>query len=322
MVSLENLCEAWREFISGKRNKKDVQEFQLRLGDELSALHLELVSGEYRHGPYQQFSINDPKPRIIHKASVRDRLLHHAIHRKLYPFFARAFIADSFSCQRDKGLHRALRRFRFMARRVSRNHTRTCWVLKCDIRKFFASIDHEVLMVILRRRIADERIIDLLWRVIASFHTDPDKGLPLGNLTSQLLSNIYLDVFDQFVKHDLHWRFYIRYADDFVFLSDDSRALEKILFQARDFLLKSLLLRLHPSKVSIRTIASGVDFLGWVHFSDHAVLRTKTKRRMLQRIRVAPHYATLQSYLGILRHGDAFGLENRLKNDFWLFHDE
>ncbi|MBI4458021.1 group II intron reverse transcriptase domain-containing protein [Candidatus Uhrbacteria bacterium] len=281
-------------------------------------MHQDLISGEYRHGTYQEFSINDPKPRLIHKASVRDRLLHHAIHRKLYPFFAVKFIADSFSCQRGKGLHRALRRFYLMARKAGKNHTVTCWVLKCDIRKFFASIDQAILLVILQRQVTDGRIVDLLSQVIRSFQTQPGKGLPLGNLTSQLLANIYLDVFDQFVKHDLRWGSYIRYADDFVFLSADVSSLERLLPRVRKFLAVRLSLQLHPSKVIIKTVASGVDFLGWVHFADHAVPRTKTRRRMLKRIRASPRDETIRSYLGMLRHGDAFGFSDRLKNEFWL----
>jgi len=207
IVSIENLCEAWQEFIRGKRNRKDVQEFALRLGDELSVLHADLINGGYSHGNYQYFKINDPKPRDIHKATVRDRLLHHAIHRKLYPFFAARFIFDSFSCQTGKGLHRALGRFEALTRKPSRNNSRTCWILKCDIRKFFSSIDHGILCDILRDSITDHRLLDLLKDVIESFETNPGKGIPLGNLTSQLFANVYLDKLDQFVKYDLRIKY-------------------------------------------------------------------------------------------------------------------
>lgn len=150
----------------------------------LIALHHDLASGEYRHGGYEHFTINDSKPRDIHKASVRDRLLHHALYRKLYPFFDRTFIADSYSCRLGKGTHKAMDRFRTFAYLVSRNHTRTCWVLKCDIRKFFASIDQATLLRILQNRIQDERVVQLLKKIIISFSsTQSGKGLPLGNLT-------------------------------------------------------------------------------------------------------------------------------------------
>lgn len=134
IISVENLLLAWQEFIRDKRNKVDVQEFQLRLMDNVFALHRELRYGMYRHGPYHHFKISDPKPRDIHKASVRDRLVHHAIHGILYRFFDCTFISDSYSCRVSKGTHRALDHFHTFAYKVSQNHTRTCWVLKCDIR--------------------------------------------------------------------------------------------------------------------------------------------------------------------------------------------
>lgn len=319
VASLENLCEAWQEFIRGKRKKIDEQEFALNLGDGLVELHQDLMRETYVHGPYRHFRINDPKPRDIHKALVRDRLLHHAIHRKLYPFFASTFIADSNSCQRGKGLHRAIDRFRRMARKVSRNHTRTCWVLKCDIRKFFASVDHRILFEIIGRRIADVRLLRLLEAVIRSFSTVPGKGIPLGNLTSQLFANVYLHEFDVFVKHGLRVKQYVRYADDFVLLSDDRANLVTVLPEMRSFLFDCLALELHPNKVSIATFASGVDFLGWAHFPHHRVPRTKTKRRMFGRIRESPRDETLQSYLGLLRHGNAHNVECRLRNECWLW---
>lgn len=319
---MENLCEAWCEFILGKRKKKDVQEFQLRLMDELGLLHGALISGGYRHGGYYEFRINDPKPRVIHKASVRDRLLHHAIHRKLYPFFDRVFISDSFSCRTGKGVHRALNRFQSMARKVSWNHIRTCWVLKCDIRKFFASVDHFVLARELEKRVMNRDLLELLFRVIESFSALPAKGIPLGNLTSQLFANIYMHPLDLFVKQELYCKYYIRYADDFVFLSDDRSELEGLLIVIRCFLSEKLALDLHPDKVILKTIASGVDFLGWVHFPHHRILRTKTKRRAIKRVRQKPEEATLQSYLGMLEHGDAQTIRQELLNDYWMTSHE
>src|SRR3989344_8255478 len=145
IISLENLLLAWREFTKGKRNRKDVQEFEYALMENLIALHTDLVSKKYMHNGYEAFTISDPKPRDIHKATVRDRVLHRALYRKLYPFFDRTFIPDSYSCRNNKSTHRAIRRFHSMAYRVGKNNTRQCFVLKCDIRKFFASIDHEIL---------------------------------------------------------------------------------------------------------------------------------------------------------------------------------
>lgn len=141
LVSIDNLLLAWQEFLKGKRNKLDVQEFRLFLMDNILSLHNDLINFNYKYGAYLQFKINDPKPRDIHKAIVRDRLLHHAIYRILYPFFDKKFIADSFSCQKNKGMHKAIDRFRKFGYIVSKNNTTTCHILKCDIKKFFASVD-------------------------------------------------------------------------------------------------------------------------------------------------------------------------------------
>lgn len=308
IISLENLLEAWKEFVKGKRNRKDVQEFEMSLMRNIFSLNTDLKNKTYKHGPYQAFNISDPKPRNIHKASVRDRLLHHAIHRKLYPEFDRTFIADSFSCRVGKGTHRALNRFRSFAYKASRNNTRTCWVLKCDIRKFFASIDHAILLATLTKHIADEDILWLLTQIITSFETTSGKGLPLGNLTSQLLVNIYMNEFDQYVKHILKQKYYIRYADDFVLLSHSKDDLYELLVNVDEYLQAELKLSLHPNKVFLTTLASGVDFLGWVHFPDHRVLRTVTKRRAVQGLK-SENEARRNSYVGLLKHGNTHKLK-------------
>ena len=192
-------------------------EFEVNLMENLIELHSRLANFRYRHESYQAFTISDPKTRKIHKATVIDRVLHRAVYRKLYPIFDPTFIIDSFSCRKGKGTHKALDRFRAVAWAVSHNHRRTIWVLKCDIRKFFASIDHVTLIHILDQRLDDKLVVNLLSTVVESFHVEPGKGLPLGNLTSQLFANIYMNEFDQFVKHGLRFKHYIRYADDFVF---------------------------------------------------------------------------------------------------------
>jgi len=227
-----------------------------------------------------------------------------------------------------------MNRFRTFFRKISKNNTKTCFVLKCDIRKFFANIDHIILKKILVKHITDENFLWLLSQVIDSFHAntyfshgvnmqsdtnsavaenltnhiyaiaDICKGLPLGNLTSQLLVNIYMNEFDQFVKRKLKVKYYIRYADDFVILSEDKNELENLLPKISNFLSERLKLSLHPDKVFIKTIASGVDFLGWVHFPRHRVLRTSTKRRMLKQMKENLRKEVRQSYLGMLKYGN------------------
>lgn len=323
IVSLENLLAAWQEFVRGKAKKRDVQEFSFHLMDNLACLHADLAAQTYRHGSYHAFSISDPKPRNIHKASVRDRVLHHAVYRILYSHFDATFVATSFSCRLGKGTHRALECFRTFARHVSKNHTQTAWVLKMDITKFFASIDQNILLGVLSLSIPDRRVLWLLEQVIHSFDSGKsDIGLPLGNLTSQLLVNVYMNEFDQFVKHRLKAKYFIRYADDIALLSPSRTSLEQQIQPIETFLRDCLHLSLHPKKISIRTVSSGVDYLGWVHFPHHRVLRTATKRRMLARVRTHPTQETLQSYLGLLHHGNAYRIRESVLNDAWFWESE
>src|SRR3989344_5425564 len=318
IISTENLLAAWREFLRNKRGRKDIERFSLHLTDNILALHRELFDKTYQHGPYKAFRINDPKPRDIHKATVRDRLLHHAIYRILYPYFDPKFIFDSYSCRRVKGTHRAINRFRDDARKVSRNHTRTVWVLKCDIRKFFANINHQILGNILKKHIKSGNTILLLSKVVRSFHTKdrPDIGLPLGNLTSQLLVNIYMNELDHFLKREMKVAHCVRYADDFVILHESKEYLENLLPKLSEFLETRLKLSLHTDKVFIKTWASGVDFLGWVHFPHHRIPRTSTKKRMFRNLRQKQAESSVASYLGLLSHGNTHDLRERVKEEF------
>ncbi|MBU4375190.1 reverse transcriptase/maturase family protein [Patescibacteria group bacterium] len=334
IISINNLLEAWKEFEKGKRHRKDVQEFSLDLMDNIFSLHSSLVNHTYKHGGYQAFKINDPKPRDIHKAEVRDRLLHHAIYRMLYPFCDKTFIADSYSCRLNKGAHKAVNRLDHFTRKVSKNNTGACWILKCDIKKFFASIDHKILIKILTEYIPDQNILRLLEEIIYSFNTKSGAGLPLGNLTSQLFVNIYMNKFDQFMKHKIKAEKYIRYADDFVIIDSSAKRLRELVVPITEFLKTELKLELHPRKVEIRKFRQGIDFLGYVVLPYHKVLRTKTKKRMFRKIkaRVNEYHngiitekrleQSLQSYFGVLSHANAYTLSEELKNQYWFWLNE
>jgi len=324
IISVNNLLEAWKEFEKGKRSRKDVQVFSLKLVDNILALYRDLAGQTYQHGGYQAFKIYDPKPRDIHKARVRDRLLHQAVYRMLYPFFERIFIVDSYSCRLNKGTHRAVKKLKLFVARASNNNTGTCYALKCDIRKFFASIDHKTLLKILTEYIPDADVLWLLEKIIFSFNTKPGVGLPLGNLTSQLFVNIYMNEFDQFVKHRLKAKKYIRYADDFMIIDSSAKYLYKLIAPIGEFLKDELKLELHPQKVEIRKLEQGIDFLGYVVLPYYTILRTKTKKRMFKKIKLNKEKfehglingetfnQSLQSYYGILGHCDSYKLRLRL----------
>lgn len=316
IITVENLLCAWEEFLRGKKKRIDVAVFQNRLMDNIFNIHHSLKEKIYAHGGYVAFKINDPKPRDIHKATVRDRLVHHLIYRAIYEYFDSKFIYDSYSCRIGKGTHRAINRFRDFGRIISKNNTHTCWVLKGDIKKFFAGIDHSVLKNILAKHIEDKDLLQLLGRIISSFSTEGKYGvgLPLGNLTSQLLVNVYMNEFDQFMKRVIKVSCYIRYADDFVLLHQDKKYLESLIPQVSKFLGTRLKLALHPDKLFIKTLASGADFLGWVHFHHHRVLRTTTKKRMFKNIKIKEAKPEMvQSYLGLLSHGNGWKLKQQIQ---------
>jgi retron-type reverse transcriptase len=294
IIALENLFDAWEEFRKDKAKRMDVMKFEFNLENNIFALHDDLKTEKYQHGEYTAFSICDPKPRRIHKAIVRDRLLHHAIIRIIEPAWDRFFIFDSWSSRKGKGVHGAVGRLERLALRLSHNHKKTLWVLKMDIKSFFASIGHEILLDILKEKTPDVRLVHLLQNIINSFH----RGLPLGNLTSQLFANIYLNKLDQFIKHKLKIKGYIRYADDLFLMSQDKKYLINCALKIEIFLRDFLRLKIHPNKIILKTYASGIDCLGYVCFPYYRILRTKTKKRMFKRINLE----NFPSYLGVLRH--------------------
>ncbi len=336
IASPEKLFTAFEEFRRGKRSRPDVQEFEAHLEERIFAMHRDLMAGTYKHGLYSAFTICDPKQRPIHKATVRDRILHHAVFAALNPVFEPLFIAHSFSCRKDKGTHLGVDALETMLRKVSRNGTGSCFTLKCDIRRFFASVDQKILMQVLSRNISDDRVLCLLENIIGSFSSgypalNSGKGIPIGNLTSQLLANVYLNEFDQFIKHTLRVKHYVRYTDDFVIVGDDETILKNLLLPIRGLLQEQLRLDLHPHKVTIRKYSQGIDFLGYVLRPHHRVLRTVTKRRMFRKLheKAVASYAglfskesaeqSLQSYLGVLSHANAHRISQQLQNRYWLW---
>lgn len=314
IFSFENILKAFNEFKNNKRNKTDVAEFSINVIGNLYSLHNDLISGSYRHGGYEHFKINDPKPRDIHKASVRDRIVHHCLYRSLYDYFNKFFICDSYSCRFGKGTHKALDQFFKFGMSESLSNKKTIWILKCDIKKCFASVDQNILKIILKGHIFCPKILSVINSVVDSFNSGfVGKGLPLGNLTSQLFINIYLNELDQVIKKIFNIDKYVRYADDFVIFSKDKDYLLELTPKIADFLEEDLKLLLHPNKICLKTFSSGMDFLGWVHFPNHRVLRTSTKKRMFRKIiEKDGKKSVVESYLGMLSHGNAYKLSLRV----------
>jgi RNA-directed DNA polymerase len=313
IISLHNLLGAWREFKKGKNKKQDIQTFDFNLEKNIFSLNKDLRGKTYVNEPYVPFYVYDPKRRHIHKACVRDRVVHQSVYRVLYPFYNKHFIYDSYSCINNKGTHKAVERLVEFNRKESKNYTRNIWVLKCDISKFFDSIDHNILENILVRKNLDENTKWLIKNIISSFEKSPGKGLPLGNVTSQLFSNVYLNELDQYAKHILKAKYYIRYCDDFVIVSKNREYLQSLIPKISEFLETKLKLSLHPRKVEIKKVSQGIDFLGYVVFPYYKVLRTSTKKRILKKIKSNLTNETRQSYLGILSHCKGYKIAKLLK---------
>jgi retron-type reverse transcriptase len=336
IISLDNLFLAWDKFKSDKQKKRDVQRFEWQLEENIFQLHRDLKYKKYKHGAYSSFYIHDPKQRHIHKAVVRDRILHHAIFAVLNPIFEPTFISNSLSCRIDKGTHKGINILNKTLRQVSSNSFDSCFALKCDVKKFFDTVDHTILSNIIKEKIKDDKTTWLIEEIVEGFASTFSistrrKGLPIGNLTSQLFANIYLNEFDQFIKQTLRIKYYIRYTDDFVVVSKDKAYLEKLIVPIRTFLSDELALKLHPKKVTIRKFHQGIDFLGYIVLPHHKLLRTKTRQRIFRKLKKRVNeYKTglinkqtlkqsLQSYLGVLSHADAYKLGRELKNQFWFW---
>lgn len=321
LISIENIFQAWSGFRKGKGTKRDVQILERHLEDNIFDLHNKLKNKTYKHSTYKDFYVNDPKRRHIHKSNASDRVLHHLLYRHLYEIFDKKFIYDSYSCRKGKGTHKAVIRLEKLTRIVSRNYTRECWALKLDIKKFFDSIDHNFLKVLIHRSVKDKDINKLIDEVIDSFHSEvgESNGIPLGNLTSQIFANIYLNELDQFVKRTLKVKYYLRYADDFIILDSDRRHLDTYLNSINEYVQNSLKLELHPKKIIISKLTWGIDFCGYIVLPRYTLPRTKTKRRIFKKIsKFHAGEQSLQSYLGYLSHANTHNTSQSLKNLFWI----
>ena len=326
IISLENLFSAWKEFKKGKTKRPDVQRFEFNLEDNLFELQQELKTKTYTHSDYTPFYITDPKLRHIHKAGVKDRIVHQAVFRVLYPVFDKNFIHDSYSCRIGKGTHRAVIRLNKFCNKLSKNNSVNIYVLKCDIKKFFDSIDQKILLEIIKRKVQNKSIVWLVRKILGSFEKENDKGLPLGNVTSQLFANVYLNELDQFIKHKLKVKYYIRYCDDFVILGQDKDNLIKLSGKINEFLNTDLNLSLHSDKITIRKYRQGIDFLGYVTLPYHRVLRYKTRRRILKKLAKKKKLLkqgltsedsfnqSVQSYLGIVSHCRGYKIKQDILN--------
>jgi RNA-directed DNA polymerase len=283
--SAASLKKAFENAKKGKSKKSSVIKFEKNLENELNDLQKELQDQTYYPKKQKKFIIRDPKTRKIHASDFRDRVVHHALMLSIQDIFQKTFIHDSFANQKNKGTHKAIVRFDQFKKIISKNgrsiknpynnNSIHGYVLKADIKHYFDTVDHEILIKIIKKKVKDEKIIWLIRQILENFETpQKGKGMPLGNYTSQFFANLYLNELDYFVKHHLKARFYIRYVDDFVILHKRKKILELYKTKITKFL-AMLKLELQPEKSKIAPLKDGITFLGYKIFYHHKRLRKR-----------------------------------------------
>jgi len=332
IANFENLHAAYLLARRGKRYSADALQFGSRLEENLLCLRNELRSGDFRTGEYRTFTVYEPKQRLVAALPFRDRVVHHALCRVIEPIWETRFIHDSYACRVGKGTHTGADRVTEFLRRA-RGIWDQVYVLKMDVRSYFPSIDHGVLLSLVSRRVACPRTMRLITGIIYSWSPGGRAtGLPIGNLTSQLFANVYLHELDKFVKHTLQIRFYVRYMDDAVIIHGDKRQLHEIKDQIAGFLKDKLKLRLN-SKTSVFPAAQGVNFLGYRIWWSHRLLRKRSVTQMRRKLRrFEREYtagqiglneidASVQSWLGHAGHANTYRLREKLFEGFVLTLD-
>ncbi|MBD3164069.1 hypothetical protein GF323_02640 [Candidatus Woesearchaeota archaeon] len=294
LCSYDNLFLAYKKARKHKTTKVYVIEFESNLEINLNQLRSELLLHSYQPKHLVNFTVRDPKTRKISKSEFRDRVIHHALCNIIEPIFDKTFISDSFANRIDKGTLNAVKRFDHFRRKANKNNTLPCYVLKADIRKYFENINHNILLKIIKHKIKDKNIIWLIRKILKNCATQRggeglfncEKGMPLGNLTSQFFANVYLNELDKYVKHKLKAKYYIRYVDDFVILGSDKNRLEKHKENINNFLRQKLKIDLHPDKSKILPMGSRLTFLGFRIFSHHKLLKKSNLRNMRKKFRL------------------------------------
>jgi len=291
ICKFENLYNAYLKARRGKNNTAEVILFTYNLEDELLKLQYELKNHTYRTGKYRHFTIFEPKERRISALPFRDRIVHHAICNVIEPLLEKGFIYDSFACRKGKGTHAGADRIQEFIRKA-----KNCYALKCDISKYFPSVNHEILKQIIREKISDKELLQLLDEIVDSpdqeisdemqeAQNSEHKGLPIGNLTSQLFANLYLNKLDKYVKYELKMKYYIRYMDDFIIIHESKIFLHEIKEKVVLFLI-SIRLTMHPKKANVSPVSLGIDFLGYRIFDNHRLVRKSTVKRFLKGVKI------------------------------------
>ena len=344
IFSYENLLKQYYQCRKRKRNTINAIKFEMNLENELLKLQKELETQIYNPGRSIYFVVTKPKPREIFAAGFRDRVVHHVLVDYLEPIWEPKFIDQSYSCRKKRGAHKAIEDLKKYLRIITNNHRRPAYYLQLDIRSFFMSLDKDILFALINKRVKNSKVLWLAKKII--FH-DPttnyyckskmsllklipshislvavakSQGLPIGNLTSQFFANVYLNEMDQFVKHQLKIKYYLRYVDDLVILSENKEELKIWRDRIDKFLQEKLKLKLHPQKQILQEVNKGINFVGGIIRMDYVLMRKRVINNLRQRllnfnqcpITTREMLSTINSYYGQFKNCNTFHLRKKL----------
>lgn len=316
ICTIKNAIKAYNKARRGKRYRPEVLKFEQNREANLSKAIAEIKNGTYTAGRYYCFKVYEPKERLIMALPFHDRVVQHMIVNVIEPLFEKRFIFHSYACRKEKGVHEASDTLSKWLYNLQVRQGKKVYAIKADIHHYFQSIDHEILKAEVRRYISDKTLLKILDHIIDHNGIYPDGvGIPVGNLTSQLFANVYLNILDHYIKHVLHIRFYIRYMDDFVILGESPEELREILAKIEAFLQDRLKLSLNP-KTTIICAKNGVDFVGYRHFPTFKIIRKGATRRIKKMLKAFEtgevdeelFDASMQSRIAAVEHADAWNL--------------
>ncbi len=285
IYSWNNLTNAYRKAKKGKSKRRDVKEFEENIIENIQDLQFELMTKTYKPRPLKTFILRDPKTRKISKSDFRDRVVHHAICNIIEPIFDKIFIYDNCAGRKNKGTSFALKRFKKFQLKTTNNLTSNGYCLKADIKHYFKEVNHGILINIIKKKIKDKKTIYLITKILKNYH-NKGKGMPLGNLTSQLFASVYLNELDYFIKYRLKEKRYIRYVDDFLILNYSRFKLTFLKNRIKKFLKNNLKLELHKNKSKIILLSKGVDFVGFRNYYHFKLPRQRSIRSMKRKIQL------------------------------------
>jgi len=327
LVSFKNIYLAYKRARESKPTREKVLFFGLNIEKEIFSIQSDLIDNKYIISKYKKFKVYEPKERIISAPTFRDVVVQHSLINIINPIFEKSFIFNSFACRKGKGTHKGM----FRIKKVIHSFNCPIYYLKCDIKKYFPSINKVILKKIISNKIIDKKILNLIYNIIDSYSSDfgINKGIPIGNLTSQLFANIYLNELDQFVKHKLKIKSYFRYVDDFIILSNSKRQLHLFEYKIKMFLKKNLDLSMPKHKTYINLINNGVDFIGYKIFPSKIKIRNSNLKRFIKRTKnnvvlynshKLNHInleSSICSFLGYTKHADAYFITEKQFNNYF-----